>query len=153
MRLILFAKLLLVFAPFFFLSCKDTKGTSEVFIKDEGAINGYDAVAYFTESMPVKGDRKFKYRWREADWYFATENNLRTFQGDPERYAPQYGGYCAYGTAEGHKAPTDPVAWTIVNGRLFLNYNTEVMGLWTKDQQKLIEKADENWDDVKKQRM
>jgi hypothetical protein len=73
------------------------------------------------------------------------------FKSDPKKYAPQYGGYCAYGMAEGHKAATQPDAWTIVNGKLYLNYSKEVKGLWMKDQQNLIDQADKNWDEVKKQ--
>lgn len=146
-----FSFLMLVLVALIFNSCATKKEARELFVTPEGAINGYDVVAYFTEGTPVKGDKKYSYTWNYATWLFATENNLTAFKSDPKKYAPQYGGYCAYGTAEGHKAPTQPDAWTIVNGKLYLNYSTEVKGLWMTDQQNLIDRADKNWDKVKKQ--
>lgn len=122
---------------------------SEIFNNKKGAINGYDAVAYFKESKPIKGDSQFNYQWKDANWYFSSKENLETFKENPEKYVPQYGGYCAYGTSEGHKAPTQPDAWTIVDGKLYLNYNKAVEVLWNKNQSELIKKADTNWDGVK----
>jgi len=127
-------------------------GIGEVFVTAKGAIDGYDAVAYFTEGMPVKGEVQFTYLWRGASWYFSSAANLEKFRAEPGKYAPQYGGYCAYGTAEGHKAPTQPDAWTIVAGKLYLNYNRDVKDIWSKDRSNFIKKADANWDDVKTQR-
>jgi predicted lipoprotein len=76
---------------------------------------------------------------------------MEIFKANPEKYAPRYGGFCAYGTADGHKAPTSPDAWTIVDGKLYLNYDKSVQSLWKKDQQGYIQKADKNWPEVKKQ--
>ena len=118
---------------------------SEVFIKDGNAIRGYDPVAYFIESKPVKGTEQFSYKWNDANWIFANQQNLDSFKLSPEKYAPQYGGYCAYGISEDHKAPTDPEAWTIVEGKLYLNYNLKVKEYWTKDQLMRIEDANRNW--------
>ena len=118
---------------------------SPTFQTTDGAIRGYDPVAYFVQGKPVKGNKAFTYEWNGADWKFANSQNLAAFKKSPEEYAPQYGGYCAYGTADGHKAPIDPEAWTIVNGKLYLNYDKHVKALWTKDQQGLINKADRNW--------
>lgn len=118
---------------------------SEVFVKEGKAINGYDPVAYFTEGKPVLGDPKISYAYQGADWHFASAQNRDTFKADPEKYAPQYGGYCAYGTAEGHKAPTEADAWTINDGKLYLNYNTKVRTMWDKDRVGNIKKADTNW--------
>ena len=126
------------------------KTTGEVFTTEEGAINGYDAVAYFNEAMPIKGNTQFRYEWNGATWYFSSAANLDIFMTDPEKYVPQYGGYCAYGTANGHKAPTQPDAWTIVDGKLYLNYNLDVLGMWRKDKTNLINEADRNWPEVKK---
>jgi YHS domain-containing protein len=122
---------------------------AEIFSNKKGAINGYDVVAYFKESKPVKGDTQFNYTWKDANWYFSSKENLETFRANPEQYVPQYGGYCAYGTSEGHKAPTEPDAWTIVDGKLYLNYNKNVKVLWNKNQSELIKKADANWGELK----
>lgn len=126
--------------------------TSEVFTTSDGAIRGYDAVAYFTESKPVKGMKDYSYTWNGAVWLFANVKNMEAFKASPEKYAPQYGGYCAYGTADGHKATTQPDAWTIVDNKLYLNYNKDVMSKWRPNQKEFILKADANWPTVKKQK-
>ncbi|PZR02443.1 MAG: YHS domain protein [Flavobacterium psychrophilum] len=123
----------------------------EVFTTDGKAIRGYDAVAFFKESNPVKGFDSLAYVYKDVQWLFSSKENLEAFKGNPERYAPQYGGYCAYGTAEGHKAPTQAETWTIVNDKLYFNYNMKVKQLWMKDQGAMIEKADQQWPTVKKQ--
>jgi len=122
---------------------------SEVFTTSDGAIRGYDPVAYFMAGKPVKGDAKFSYTWRGASWHFASQQNLDLFKSNPEKYAPQYGGYCAYGTAKGHKAPIDPQAWTVLNGKLYLNYDADVKATWDKDRPGYIQKADKNWGEIK----
>lgn len=122
---------------------------SAVFNPAEGAIHGYDPVAYFKESKPVKGDRKFSLTWNAATWYFASQQNMEAFKANPEKYAPQYGGYCAFGMADGHKAPTDPEAWTIVNDKLYLNYNKNVQQSWKKKTDEYIMTADKKWPDLK----
>src|SRR5436190_21093437 len=81
-----------------------------IYSTEHGAIQGYDPVAYFKQSKPVKGIRSISYRWNEATWYFSSEENLNAFKKSPEKYAPQYGGYCAFGTSRGYKAPTKPEA-------------------------------------------
>src|SRR5882757_3525980 len=88
---------------------------SEIFAPGGKAIKGYDAVAFFKESKPVMGADSLSYDWKGAHWLFSSTQNRDAFKKAPERYAPQYGGYCAYGTAEGHKAPTQTDTWTIVN--------------------------------------
>ena len=122
-----------------------------VFTKDNVAIRGYDPVAYFTESKPVLGNDQHTFVWNDAVWKFSSQKNLDTFKSDPEKYAPQFGGYCAYGMGDGdgHKAPTSPDAWTIVDGKLYLNYNTNVQKMWKKDQEAFIIKAVDNWPRVK----
>lgn len=122
---------------------------SEVFVSSGSAIKGYDAVAYFTEGKPVKGDKKFSYNWKGADWYFSSQQNRNSFKADPLKYAPQYGGYCAFGASEGHKAPIDPQAWTIVDNKLYLNYDKDIKTKWTKDQSIRIKQADMNWAKIK----
>ena len=112
----------------------------------EGAIEGYDPVAYFKEGKPVKGSNDFSFIWKEATWHFSTLENLNTFKKSPESYAPQYGGYCSFGASRGYKAPTKPEeAWTVFNNKLYLNYNAGVMKTWSKKKEEFIIKADENW--------
>jgi YHS domain-containing protein len=124
---------------------------SEVFVSGGKAIKGYDPVAFFTESKPVKGADSLSYQWKEATWLFSSRQNLEAFKASPDKYAPQYGGYCAYGTAAGHKAPTQTDTWTVVNDKLYFNYNSKVKEMWTKDQPALIKQADEKWPEVKAQ--
>jgi len=121
----------------------------EIFQTNGQAINGYDAVAYFSESRPIKGfDSLFK-EWNNTVWYFSTISNLELFIKNPEQYAPQYGGYCAYGTASGYKAPTQSDAWAIVDGKLYFNYSKKVKEMWEKDRSGYIEKANLNWPSIK----
>jgi len=122
---------------------------SEIFTDDSFAIRGYDPVAYFKVNQPVKGNRAYTYKWKNATWLFVSKENADEFAKNPDKYAPQYGGYCAYGCSEGHKATTDPNAWTIVDGKLYLNYNLKVKEYWTKDRYKRIIQADSNWPKIK----
>jgi len=110
-----------------------------------GAIKGYDPVAYFTDGKPVKGSRSLTFEWRGATWRFATREHLELFRADPEKYAPQYGGYCAWAMAQGDAVGVDPRIWTIVDGRLYLNYNADVQKKWKADIPGYIERADLNW--------
>lgn len=119
--------------------------SAKVFSTTDGAIRGYDPVAFFVEQKPVKGKKDFSFEWNEATWYFSSQENLAAFKADPAKYAPQYGGYCAFGTAEGHKAPTDTDTWTLLDGKLYFNYNKNVQRDWLKDTNGYIEKADKNW--------
>lgn len=122
---------------------------SPTFIQSGKAIKGYDPVAYFTDGKPVLGADSLNLAWNNATWYFASRKNLELFRKNPEKYAPQYGGYCAFGLSNGYKAQTDPQAWTIDNGKLYLNYNLDVRQEWNKNRKERIEKADKNWPDVK----
>jgi len=141
-KYILFSLLLLLAA----LACKGTSPVARVNATPEDiAIKGYDPVAYFTEQKPVKGSDGFKYVWNGAKWRFATAEHRDLFKADPEKYAPRYGGYCAYAVSQGKTADIDPEAWTVFNERLYLNLNKDVQGLWMKDMQEYIRKADENW--------
>lgn len=119
------------------------------FIQSGKAIRGYDPVAYFTESKPVKGYDSLTLDWNNAKWYFSSAGNLALFKANPGKYAPQYGGYCAYGLSNGYKATTEANAWTIDNGKLYLNYNLDVRKEWDKNRKERIGKADKNWPGVK----
>ncbi len=116
-----------------------------VYSTDRGAIDGYDPVAYFELGAATPGSEQFTTTWREARWLFANSENLAKFRRDPERYAPAYGGYCAYGMASGYTANTDPEAWTIVDDRLFLNFDHDVKAEWETDRGSYIAEADVNW--------
>ena len=138
-----------ILTSFTFLNASAQK--SEVFVSGGKAIKGYDPVAFFKQSKAVKGVDSLSYNWNNATWLFANAEDLNAFKAAPEKYAPQYGGYCAYGTADGHKAPTQTDTWTIVNDKLYFNYNSKVKEMWTKDQPNLIIKADQQWPTVKTQ--
>jgi hypothetical protein len=113
------------------------------------AIKGYDPVAFHTAGKPTKGSGKYELEWKDAKWRFASAENRALFEADPEKYAPQYGGYCAWAISEGYTASVDPEnAWSIVDGKLYLNYNVEVKEKWEKDIPGHIQKADANWPGV-----
>ncbi|HEX5167670.1 MAG TPA: YHS domain-containing (seleno)protein [Cyclobacteriaceae bacterium] len=120
----------------------------EIYSSSGTAINGYDVVAYFKEGQPVEGSKDFSYEWKGAQWLFSSQGNLATFKSDPEKYAPQFGGYCAFGVAEDHTAPTKPDAWTIVDGKLYFNYNTDVRKMWREKQAEYIQQGNQNWPGV-----
>jgi hypothetical protein len=109
------------------------------------AIEGYDAVAYFLEGKPVRGSEAWVHGWNGATWRFSSAENRERFAAEPERYAPQYGGYCAYAVSENTVAGIDPEAWAIIGGRLYLNYSREVQDRWRKDLAVRIPHADANW--------
>jgi hypothetical protein len=109
------------------------------------AVGGYDPVAYFTEGRPVKGERQFTLKHEGAEWRFASAANRDSFAAAPQKYAPQYGGYCAWAVSQGYTASGDPQFWKIVDGRLFLNYDADVQKKWERDISGFIAKADHNW--------
>ena len=120
----------------------------KVFTDDGQAIRGYDVVAYFTDGRPVKGDDGISFDWNGTTWQFASEANRDTFAADPEKYAPQYGGYCAWAVSQGYTAPTDPSAWKIIDGKLYLNYSKGVQANWSQDIPGNIAKGDQNWPEI-----
>ncbi len=124
--------------------------TPQTYAEDGVAVDGTDVVAYFTEGKPVAGDAAFTHDWNGATWRFATAANRDTFAADPQAYAPQYGGYCAYAVSEGYTASTTPEAWRIVDGKLYLNYSKRVQRRWEKDIPGRISSADANWPNVLK---
>ncbi len=119
--------------------------TTPVFGDQNGAIKGYDPVAYFTDGQPVKGEKAITFTWHDATWHFATTAHRDSFAVHPDRYAPQYGGYCAYGWAKGYPAKIEPEAWSIVDGKLYLNYDLSIRSKWNKKQAGYILAADKNW--------
>ncbi len=115
------------------------------------AIRGYDTVAYFTDSKPVKGSEKFSTEWMGAKWQFASQDHLDKFKAEPEKYAPQYGGYCAYGIAKDNVVKIEPDQFTVVNGKLYLNYDADINKKWRKDKLGYIKQADAKFSTVIKQ--
>ncbi len=117
------------------------------YFSNNGA-GGYDVTAYFSESKPVKGKKAFTTRYKDADWLFASQENLDKFVSDPEKYAPQYGGYCAWAVSQGSVASGDPLLWTVHNDKLYLNYNKKINTKWASDMDNLISTGDKNWPSV-----
>jgi YHS domain-containing protein len=109
------------------------------------AIQGYDPVVYFEESRPVKGSAQFSTMWMGATWLFSTSARRDLFQANPQQYAPQFGGYCAWAVSNNYTAKIDPEAWKIVEGKLYLNYSKDVQKMWEKELLKRIEVANRNW--------
>jgi hypothetical protein len=109
------------------------------------AIKSYDPVAYFEQSKPVKGAKQFTHEWMGANWQFASAANRDLFAGSPAKFVPQYGGYCAWAVSNNYTAEVDPEAWTIRDGRLFLNYSKKVQAMWLKEIDQRIVAGDRNW--------
>lgn len=122
--------------------------TPDIYAEDGIAIDGTDTVAYFTEGKPVPGSDAHTVDWKGATWRFSSAENAAMFEADPEAYAPQYGGYCAYAVSRGYTASTVPQAWTIHDGKLYLNFSRPVRALWSRDIPGNIMKGDANWPDV-----
>ncbi len=112
------------------------------------AVDGYDPVAYFTTGEPVKGDKDFSTDYNGAEWRFSSAGNLAAFTAAPEKYAPQYGGYCAWAVSQNYTARGNPMNWTIVDDKLYLNYNDEIQDRWEADIPGFIAKGDANWPGV-----
>ncbi len=117
----------------------------EVNITNGYAVHGYDVVAYHTMGKPTEGSDQFVAEHDGAKYRFASAENLAMFQADPAKFAPAYGGYCAFGTAFGRKFDGDPQAWRIVDGKLYLNLNQKVQTRWLEDPNGYINGADHNW--------
>jgi len=120
-----------------------------IFSTEEGAIRGYDPVAYFKQNKPVKGKKELSYKWQDAEWHFSTQANLDAFKANPEKFAPQYGGYCAYGVAQGYTPEIDPASFKVVSGKLYLNLSPEVLSRWKEDIPGYVKDADKNWPELK----
>ena len=112
------------------------------------AVGGYDTTTYFNAGGPVKGVDQFKTNWRGANWYFASQANLNKFKANPSKYAPQYGGYCAWAVGHGSLAKGDPTIYDIVDNKLYLNYNKSVQNSWSPRKAELITKANAEYPDL-----
>ena len=129
----------------FFISFSLYSFSQSVFTKNDKAIRGYDAVAYFTKGEAIKGSEDYSSDWNGATWYFSSLNHKELFDKDPNQYAPQYGGYCAWAVSQNYTYVSDPKAWKIVDDKLYLNYSFKVQKDWEADQSALIKVGDKNW--------
>ena len=142
---------ILIMAVFYLLTLSPALAIEPINKTSDGvAIKGYDPVAYFVDRKPVKGSREFEYFWMAAKWHFSSAEHRDLFIKNPEKYAPKYGGYCAYAVSQGTTADIDPDAWNIVDGRLYLNLSKTIRDKWSKDIPGYIKKADENWPKILK---
>lgn len=115
------------------------------------AAGGYDVVSYFTEGKPKEGKDNHSYKWQGADWLFSSAENLALFKKDPKKYAPQYGGHCAWAVAtKGELVKGDPEQWRVVDGKLYLNYDASVQAMWVKSIPLFIEQGDAKWPGLNK---
>ena len=135
---------IMVFIPFL-VSCSSESDLSANTIPEITAIDGYDPVAYHKESKPVSGSDELVYEWNDAKWHFSCKENMELFKEDPERFAPQYNGYCAFGLSRNDFVEVNPEAWAIVNNKLYLTYNHDIRNAWLQDKSNYIAKADRNW--------
>jgi len=124
----------------------EKKGLISGFESSGVAIRGYDTVAYFTQGKPVEGSTEFTTEWEGASWRFSSQEHLDLFTASPEDYAPQYGGYCAYGVAKDGLVKIEPENWSIIDDKLYLNFNDKVQGLWEADIAGFISAADRKFD-------
>ena len=122
----------------------------EFFEVDGLALRGYDPVAYVETERPTPGDPAHAFTYQGSKFLFASAANRAKFAAAPDKYAPQFGGFCALGTANGYKVATEPDAFKVVGGKLYLNYNRKVLDIWSKDTTGYIAKANENWPTVSK---
>jgi hypothetical protein len=116
-----------------------------VFQRDGLAIGGTDPVAYVTEGGPVQGDPAYGADWNGARWTFASAANRDAFVADPGRYAPAFGGYCAFAASRGYLAPTIPEAWSLYEDRLYLNASLRARELWLAELPDVIAAGEANW--------
>lgn len=120
----------------------------QIYTEDGVALGGTDPVAYFSAGEPQSGSAEHSYQWRGAEWHFVSERHRQRFAENPQAYAPEYGGWCAWAAARGDAAPTSPEAWKIVDGELYLNYDQEIQARWESDIEGFIEAADQHWPDI-----
>ncbi|MFZ4757669.1 MAG: YHS domain-containing (seleno)protein [Burkholderiaceae bacterium] len=120
--------------------------------RSDTAINGYDTVAYHTVGKPVPGTDAFVHEWMGAKWKFASQANLDLFKADPTKYAPQYGGYCAYGVVKDNLVSVEPDQFKVIDGKLYLNYDAGVQATWSKDPAGYIREADRKFQSLLKSR-
>lgn len=130
---------------FFALSPSARAAEQMVHVQGGLALGGYDTVAYHVDSKPMRGISDIQTEWMGATWWFSSQENLAAFMADPERYAPAYGGFCAFAVSKGSLQPGDPRMWRIVDDKLYLNLSPSTMSKWEADIPGALAKADRNW--------
>ena len=136
------------------LLCLSRLASAGEFFEVNGvALSGYDPVAYFEAGQPTQGMKPLAYTYKGSVFLFANEANRGKFVADPQKYAPQYGGFCALGTANGYKVKTEPDAFKVVDGKLYFNYNRKVLEIWQQDEAGYIKRANQNWPEVSRMPM
>lgn len=135
------------FSILFFFSLNTFAKKAEIYTSffSSIAIGGYDAVAYFSQNKPVKGNAKYKTKYKGVVWHFSNAENLSKFKQNSKKYAPQYGGYCAWAVAKNKTAKGDPLQWSIYEDKLYLNYDQRIKSKWSADKKNLVEKGDKNF--------
>lgn len=131
------------------LFCSYSAFAGDFFEKNGLALGGYDPVSYFQENGPKLGNPLVLVKIQGSDFAFVSEQTKKEFLKNPEKYLPQFNGFCAYGLSRGYKAKTDPDAYSIVKGKLYLNYDLSVREKWNSDRTAYIKKANENWPTIK----
>ena len=138
-------KIIMLFSALLLFSAVQAEDRIYTGLFSNKALDGHDPVAYFTLGRPVKGQKRFRLKYQGVDWYFSSAEHRRLFQADPEKYAPRYGGYCAWAVGHGTTARGDPQHWSIREGRLYLNYDADIQKDWLADPQRWIREADKHW--------
>jgi len=138
-------KLILMLFVAFLSATTFAQTAKHINLKNNVALQGYDPVAYFEINRPTQGNREINAKYNGAIYYFSSESNKALFLKNPSQYEPQFGGFCAYGMSEGYEAPIQPDAFTIVENKLYLNYNLKVKETWLKERDVRIGKAIVNW--------
>jgi YHS domain-containing protein len=142
-----------ILVALFISSCSQNTGevnTSKVDAVENVTVKGYDVVAYFKASSPIKGSREFSHKYQNVKWFFSSKKNLELFKKDPKKYVPQYGGYCAFGVAvPNKKIDIDPDSWYIKDQKLYLNYSKPTQKVWLSNIDDNIDNGDENWEELK----
>ena len=142
-------KTLFLAAMVIIVAVMSTKAFAGEYTHSTPGINGYDPVAYFTDGKSVKGNGYHVADYEGVIYVFANKKNRKVFEANPEKYIPAYGGYCAYGVAVGKKFIADPNVWEVVDGKLYLNLDNKIKGIWVKDVPGNISKANANWPTIK----
>lgn len=137
----------LLTAAALFVFSQQAQAEEKIYTKDGYAIHGYDPVAYFTDHQPVKGNEAFMATYKGAQWLFASAEHKALFEATPEKYTPQYGGWCAYaaGKGNGKLVRTNPKAWAVYEGRLYLNFSPAIQEDWEKSKDFFINRANKNY--------
>ena len=137
--------LVAVIAALAYSACSSEPPVEPVNATDGVGLKGYDPVAYFVNGQPTKGTGRYSLQWKGITYRFASAEDLQHFKADPQKYLPQYGGYCAYAMSIDRIADISPTDWTIFGGKLYLNNNFVSQALWSLDKSGRVDAANRNW--------